>query len=76
MARFGRLTGENTVTDLTGSVTTEPGTLYYLHKTAADENDYPLLYVSGSVPDDAVEARRAIVNLSGTAVRAGVRFRF
>ncbi len=76
MARFARLTGENTVTDLAGSVTTEPGTLYYIHKTAADGNDYPLLYVSGSVPDDAVEARRAVVNLSGTSVRAGVRFRF
>ena len=76
LARFGRLTGKNIVTDFAGSVTTEPGTLYFVRETAADGNDYPLLYVSGSAPDDAVEARRAVVNLSGTAVRAGVRFRF
>ncbi len=76
LARFGRLTGKNIVTDFAGSVTTEPGTLYFVRETAADGNDYPLLYVSGSAPDDAVEARRAVVNLSGTAARAGVRFRF
>lgn len=76
LARFDGLTGTNTSTDLTGASSSEAGTLYYIHRTATDGQDYPLLYVSSGAPDGVVDARPAVVNLSGTAARAGVRFRF
>jgi hypothetical protein len=76
MARFGKLTGTNTTTHLTGQVATEPGTLFYVSRVAGDGNTYPLVYVAASAPVDAADSRRAVVDLSGTAVRAGVRYRF
>lgn len=78
LARFGGLTGKNVYTNSAGDAVTEPGTLYYFHRIAPDENAYPLLFVMGSPPEgeDIVDYRRAAVDLSGTAVRAGVRFRF
>ena len=76
LARFGKLTGTNTTTHLTGSVDTEPGTLFYVSRVAEDGNTYPLVYVAASAPVDAADSRRAVVDLSGTAVRAGVRYRF
>lgn len=76
MARFGKLTGTNTTTHLTGQVATEPGTLFYVSRVAEDGNTYPLVYVAASAPVDAADSRRAVVDLSGTAVRAGVRYRF
>ena len=78
IARFRGLTGKNVYTNSSGEVQTEPGTLYFFHKVAADANTYPLLFVRGSVPaeEGVSNARRADVNLSGTAVRAGIRYRF
>jgi hypothetical protein len=76
LARFGKLTGTNTTTHLTGQVATEPGTLFYITRLAEDGNTYPIVYVAASAPDDAVDSRRAVVDLSGAAVRAGVRYRF
>lgn len=78
MASFHGLTGRNVYTNSAGETQTEPGTLYYFSKTAADENVYPLIFVRGSVPSEAgvVDSRRADVNLSGTAVRVGVRYSF
>jgi len=76
LARFGKLTGTNTTTHLTGQVATEPGTLFYVSRVAKDGNTYPLVYVAASAPVDAADSRRAVVDLSGTAVRAGVRYRF
>jgi len=76
IARFRRLTGRNVYSNSDGESQTEPGTLYFFHQVAADTNTYPLLFVSGSVPADAVDCRRADINLSGTAVRAGIRYRF
>lgn len=76
LARFGKLTGTNTTTHLTGQVATEPGTLFYVTRLAGDGNAYPIVYVAASAPDDAVDSRRAVVDLSGTSLRAGVRYRF
>lgn len=76
LARFGKLTGTNTTTHLTGQVATEPGTLFYVSRVAKDGNTYPLVYVAASAPLDAAASRRAVVDLTGTAVRAGVRYRF
>jgi hypothetical protein len=76
MASFDRLTGTNVATDSTGGDTTEPGALTFFHRAGADEGTYAFYLVSGSVPAGAVDARRAVVNLSGLALRAGVRYRF
>lgn len=76
LARFDGLTGTNAVTDTTGAVTSEAGTLYYVHRAASDGRDYALLYVSSGAPAGVVDARPAVIDLSGTAARAGVRFRF
>jgi len=76
LARFRGLTGRNVYTNSAGETQTEPGTLYFFHQVAADTNAYPLLFVLGSAPADAVDCRRADVNLSGTALRVGIRYRF
>lgn len=78
MASFGGLTGRNVTTSFSGEPLTEPGTLYFFHKTGADDNTYALISVRGSVPSEAgvVDARRANINLSGTAVRVGLRYKF
>ena len=70
LARFGKLTGTNATTHLTGQVATEAGTLYYIRRMAGDGNIYPLVYVAAGAPDDAVDSRRAVVDLSGASVRA------
>jgi hypothetical protein len=76
MASFRKLTGRNVTTNSAGESVTEPGTLYYSRKVAADAETYPLLFVSEVPPADAVDSRRAGLNLSGAAIRAGVRYRF
>ncbi|MCK7480027.1 MAG: hypothetical protein M0C28_24160 [Candidatus Moduliflexus flocculans] len=72
LARFGKLTGDehHHAPDRRRSPS-EPGTLFYVTRLAEDGNAYPLVYVAASAPDDAVDSRRAVVDLSGTALRAG-----
>ena len=70
IARFEGLTGEGVATDSAGGRTTEAGTLYYLGGGAT-----PLLIIANAIIP--VEGDRlAVVNLSGWAIRGGVRFRF
>jgi hypothetical protein len=78
MASFGGLTGESVYTNSANDRVTESGRLYYVRRTGADDGIYPMVLVAASAPDepDIVASRRARVNLSGTSVRAGVRFRF
>lgn len=78
MASFGGLTGENVYTSSTGDRETESGRLYYVRRTGADDAVYPMVLVAASAPagPDIVASRRARVSLSGTSVRAGIRFRF
>ena len=78
LASFGGLTGQNVYTNSAGERVVEPGTLFFFHKTAGDTTSYPLIFVRGSAPaeEGVVDARRARANLSGTAVRVGVRYRF
>jgi hypothetical protein len=73
-----RLTGRETFTSSLGDDVTQPGTLYFFHKSAGGEDAYPLIFVRGSLPSEpgVVDAREARVNMSGMAVRAGVRYRF
>ncbi len=78
MAGFSGLTGRNVYSNSGGESVIEPGALFLFHKTAGGEKAYPLIFVRGSVPaeEGVVDARRAKVNISGTAVRVGVRYRF
>jgi len=70
IARFEGLAGEGVYTDSDGARTTEGGTLYHLGAGA-----YPQLIIANVIIP--VEGNRpAVVNLSGWAIRAGVRFRF
>ena len=70
IARFEGLAGEGVYTDSDGARTTEGGTLYYLGAGA-----YPQLIIANVIIP--VEGNRpAVVNLSGWAIRGGVRFRF
>jgi len=78
MASFSGLTGRNEYTNSEGEDRTDPGTLFFYHRTADDETTYPAIFVRGSTPSEAgvVDPRQARVNISGTAVRVGVRYRF
>ena len=70
IAHFEGLAGEGVYTDSDGARTTEGGTLYYLGAGA-----YPQLIIANVIIP--VEGNRpAVVNLSGWAIRGGVRFRF
>lgn len=78
MASFDELTGQSVYTNSAGESLTEPGTLYFFHKTAGDTTAYPLIAVRASQPAESgvVDARRAEINISGTSLRAGLRVRF
>jgi len=78
MADFGSLAGEEVYTSSAGDRLTESGRLYYVRRTGADENAYPVVFVRGSVPSepDIVASRLASVNISGATLQAGIRFRF
>jgi hypothetical protein len=78
MAGFTGLTGQNVYTNSGGESVVEPGTLFFFHKTAGSEKAYPLIFVRGTAPaeEGVVGAHGAKINISGTAVRVGVRYRF
>ncbi|MGE5741425.1 MAG: SH3 domain-containing protein [Candidatus Aminicenantes bacterium RBG_16_66_30] len=78
MARFESLTGRNLYTNSSGEAVLEPGTLFFFHKTAGGDKSYPLFFVRETAPaeEGVVDVRRAKINISGTTVRVGVRYRF
>jgi len=78
MATVSRLTGRDVFRDSAGETLTEEGPLYYFRKEGADSRTYPLLFVRAdpAAEEGVVDPRHATVNLSGTAVRAGLNFRF
>jgi hypothetical protein len=76
LASFRGLTGKNVHSSSDGEAQTEPGTLYFYRQSGAGANTYPVIFVAGSPPAGATGSREARLNLSGTAVRAGVRYRF
>ncbi len=78
IASFSGLTGQGQYRDPAGVTTTEAGTLFFFHKTSGGEQSYPLLFVRSVPPaeEGVVSARKARINLSGTAVRVGVRYKF
>jgi len=81
MASLSGLSGRDVYRNSASDTLTEEGMLYYFRKEGADSRAYPLLFVRAVRPTAETEAgvvdsRQAEVNLSGTAVRAGLRFRF
>jgi hypothetical protein len=78
MAGVGELSGKNTDWDLADERVIETGTLYYYRRVATDGNDYPFVAVRSSPPagTDFAGTRRAEINISGTSIRVGLRYRF
>jgi len=78
MASLSGLSGHDVYRNSDGDTLTEEGTLYYFRKEGADTRVYPLLFVRAVRPTEAgvVDSRKADINLSGMAVRAGIRCRF
>lgn len=78
MASFRGFTGQDVFRNSDGDTLTEAGTLYYFRKEGADTRVYPLLFVRAVRPTEAgvVDSRKADINLSGMAARAGIRYRF
>ena len=79
MASFSGLTGRNVYTNSDGETCHRAGhPVSSSTRRPATRQAYPLIFVRGSAPaeDGVVDARRAKINLSGTAVRVGVRYRF
>jgi len=78
MAGADKLDGQNADSDLANERLVETGALYYYGRVATDGNDYPMTAVRSSPPagTDFAGARRAEINISGTSIRVGLRYRF
>ena len=78
MASLSRLSGQDVYRNSDGETLTEEGTLTYFRKEGADTRVYPHLFIGDSKLTEAgvVDSRRAGINLSGMAFRAGIRYRF
>lgn len=78
MASLGGLAGRDVFRNSDGDTLTEQGTLYYFRKEGADSRTYPQLFVGDSklAEEGVVDHRRAVINLSGMAARAGFCYRF
>jgi hypothetical protein len=78
LAQLERFSGTGTSRDSAGGSASETGYLWYYQARGADGRSYNLLFVSPAEPAgaDIRGARRAGLNLTGTAFRAGVKFRF
>jgi len=78
MASLSGLSGQDVYRNSDGETLTEEGTLTYFRKEGADTRVYPHLFIGDSKRTEAgvVDSRRAGINLSGMAFRAGIRYRF
>jgi hypothetical protein len=78
MASFSGLSGQGVYLNSDGDTLTEQGTLTYFRKEGADSRLYPQLFIGASklAEEGVVDSRRAGINLSGMAARAGFRYRF
>lgn len=85
MASFTGLTGQSryrssgmvSVDQSVNPAENEAGPLFFFHRTAG-ESAFPLIAVRATVPaeEGVADARQARINISGTSVRVGVRYRF
>jgi hypothetical protein len=78
LAQLERFRGTGTFRDSAGASTAETGYLWYYQARGADGGSYNLLFIHSVEPSgtDILGARRAGLNLTGTAFRVGVTFRF
>lgn len=78
MASLSGLSGQDVYRNSDGDTLIEAGTLYYFRKEGADSRIYPQLFIGDSKlsQEGVVDPRRAGINLSGMAARAGFRYRF
>lgn len=78
MASLSGLSGRDVYRNSDDDTLIEAGPLYYFRKEGADARLYPHLFVGDSKLLEAgvVDSRRAGINLSGMAFRAGIRYRF
>jgi hypothetical protein len=78
MASLSGLSGQGVYLNSDGDTLTEQGTLTYFRKEGADSRLYPQLFIGDSklAEEGVVDPRRAGINLSGMAARAGFRYRF
>lgn len=77
-ARFSGFDGEATHTASDGTLSGEEGPLYFFLEKAGDAETAALLFVRARRPSGAevLAARRARIDYSGVALRAGLRVRF
>jgi hypothetical protein len=78
IASLSGLSGHDVYRNSDGDTLTEEGTLYYFRKEGADTRVHPQLFIGDSklAEEGVVDPRQAGINLSGMAVRAGIRCRF
>ncbi len=71
-------TGTFTASLMADGPITESGPLWFYQQRGADDRGHDLVFVHATEPSgaDILGARKASLNLSGTALRLGVRFRF
>jgi hypothetical protein len=78
LARVEDFSGTGTYRDSAGADAAEQGPLWYYQGRGADGLGHNLLFIQAAAPTgtDILGARKAGFNLTGTAVKAGVKFRF
>lgn len=78
LAQLDKFSGTGSFRDSGGTSSTEAGSLWYYQQRGADARAYNRLLVLAAGPSgaDIVGARRATLNLTGTTLKAGVKFRF
>jgi hypothetical protein len=77
LAQLDKLSGTDTYRSSAGASSTEAGSLWYYQAQGADDRSYNLLFVRSAEPSGSgiLGARRAGLNLTGTILRVGVKFR-
>lgn len=77
-ARINGFEGDDTSRDSEGFVYTEEGTLYSFQVTDTTQKVYPQLFIREKKPAEArvSDAREALVDFSGMALRLGFRIKF
>jgi hypothetical protein len=78
LAQLDKFGGTGSFRDSAGTSSAVAGSLWYYQQRGADARGYNFLEVLAAAPSGAgiLGARRATLNLTGTTLKAGVKFRF
>ena len=78
LAQLDKFSGTGLFRDSAGTSSAVAGSLWYYQQRGADARGYNFLEVLAAAPSGAgiLGARRATLNLTGTTLKAGVKFRF